>query len=302
MVLEIVIASGKGGVGKSLVTSSLLYILNERYNVIGVDADAPAPNLGIIFGVDKWDQEWDYIGGDVVTINQEKCIHCGMCADVCVYDAIYHDGINTVPHVRTYLCEGCRACVSICPVDAIGMIALRSGIIRTANTIYGFPLISAKLDVGRPNSGKLVAEERQKARNLAQRPGDVVFIDSAAGIGCAVIASMTGANIAILVAEPTPASLWDLKRIHAVAEHFGIETYIVVNKYDIDPGFRGIDHFAKTKGIRIIGQIPYDENVPKSLAIRIPMVKAFPHSPATVALYELVETMATLIEGRIKDG
>ena len=294
MSLDLVVASGKGGVGKSLITSSILYLLRERFPVVGVDADAPAPNLHIIFGVDAWDHEEDYIGGEVAVIGEE-CIMCNVCVDHCIYEAIIPSDGSELPVIRDYLCEGCRACGYVCPVNAITYRQVLSGKLRKTSTNYNFPLISAELDVGRPNSGKLVADERKWARDMASKNDALVVIDSAAGIGCEVIASMSGANIAVLVAEPTDASLSDMKRAHYLAEHFGVEPFIVINKSTINSGYDGIKKFAEENDIVILGEVPYDEAIPQSLKMRKPMLEVFPESEAAEAIKNIVEKLEKII-------
>ena len=295
MPMDIVVASGKGGVGKSLVTSSLLYVLRDKYSVIGLDADAPAPNLHLIFGVEDWEYVEDYAGGEVAEISPEKCIKCNICVDKCIYDAIVPASGESIPIIRDYLCEGCRACGYSCPVNAITYREILSGVLRRTTTSYGFPLISAKLDVGRPNSGKLVADERKWAREMA---GDdtVTFIDSAAGIGCEAIASMSGASAAILVAEPTEASVSDMARAYGIASHFGVKSYIVVNKSSINPGFGGIERFARENNIDIIGTIPYDDSIPHSARMRKPLLEAYPDSSASGALRDVASAVEEIIE------
>lgn len=296
MPMDIVIASGKGGVGKSLITSSLLYRLRERYNVVGLDADASAPNLHLIFGVDSWEHVEDYTGGEIATISPEKCIKCNVCVKSCIYDAIVPSDGQDIPMIRDYLCEGCRACGYVCPVDAITYSEVKSGVIRRTTTRYGFPLISARLDVGRPNSGKLVAEERKWAREITQENDGITFIDSAAGIGCEAIASMSGASMAILVAEPTKASVSDMARAYRLASHFGVKSYIVVNKASINPDFRGIEEFARENDLEIIGEVPYDSTIPMSACMRKPLLEAYPDSEAAKAIEDLVDRVDKIIK------
>ena len=292
--MEIVIASGKGGVGKSTFTGSLISLLKDK-RIAAVDADAEAPNLHLVFNVEKWDEEREVISAKTATIT-DKCINCGVCDNVCIYEAIYvEDGMHKI---KEYLCEGCGACKAVCPVeDAIIISDTVSGWIRTANTKYG-PLVSAELDVGKPNSGKLVTEEKNIAKEWVKKGmADHIIVDSAAGIGCQVIASLSGANKAILLAEPTPSSLSDLKRAFWLANHFRIETYIVINKDGMNPGFTGIEEFAKENDMEIIGRIPYDSAVPKSLASMKPLVEYAPDSPAS----REIRRIADIVRGWLND-
>lgn len=290
--MEIVVASGKGGVGKSLISSNLIRILGEEFRIAGVDADADAPNLHIIFNINRWDFEKNLSGAKVAVVDFSKCIKCGLCRNVCVYDALEW---KDFPVIKEYICEGCYACGVICPTKAISLKDVESGVVRYVATQFGY-IISAELEVGRPNSGKLVSEEKNIARKfLDEKKVDHIIIDSAAGIGCQVIASLSSADIAILVAEPTKASLSDLMRVHSVVEHFGIKSYIILNKYGMGGSPEIIERFAREKGIEIIGKIPYDSTVPKSLSARKPLVDLYPQSKATKKIREIVEAVRNFI-------
>ena len=295
--LELVVASGKGGVGKSTVASTIALFLKERgLRVIAVDADADAPNLHLVLGVEEWKKHRAYSEGRIAEIDPEKCIGCGECFNICPYSAIEKtpDGRYKV---ISLLCEGCLTCSLVCPVGgAIKRFTADSGELRVADTEYGFPLVSARLRPGRPNTGKLVTEEKTVAKEMASEDS-VIVIDSAAGIGCQVIASLAGANLAVLVAEPTPASFSDLKRIHTLVRHFMQPSVLVINKYDLYPEYLNvIEEYAEKHGIEIIGRIPYDEVVPRSMALMKPLVKEFPDSPASKALLQAAEKIHEIIQ------
>ncbi len=291
--MEIVIASGKGGVGKSTITGSLIALLKDKH-IAAVDADAEAPNLNIALHVEKWDEEREVISAKTATIT-DKCINCGLCDNICIYEAIYIE--NGMHKIKEYLCEGCAACKAVCPVeDAIIISDAVSGWIRTANTPYG-PLVSAELDVGKPNSGKLVTEEKNIAKAwMKEGRAEHVIVDSAAGIGCQVIASLSGANKAILVAEPTPSSLSDLKRVFWLTQHFRIESYLVINKDSINPGYTGLEDFARENELPILGRIPYDSSIPKSLSAMRPLVEFAPDSPASKEIKRIAEVVRGWLE------
>ena len=289
--MQIVIASGKGGVGKSTVTASLIYLLRDKYDLVVVDADADAPNLHLLLGVEKWEEEKELIGARVATINQDRCVGCGICYERCPYESIkLVEGRYVVDELT---CEGCGVCKLVCPVsNTITLDEVRSGVIRKTTTKHGFPLISAQLDVGRPNSGKLVTKEKEWAKRIMEERGiDHMIVDSAAGIGCQVIASISGTDVVILVAEPTPASLSDVKRVYKVVQHFKEPAYLIINKADINPGFKGLYEFAEQEGIPILGEIPYDRAVPYSMTMLKPFVEAFPKSKASKALEEIAKAV-----------
>ena len=290
--MQVAIASGKGGVGKSTITASLLYFLKDMYKLIAVDADAEAPNLGLLLGVEKWEEEREHIGAKVARINPDTCVRCGICYERCPYECIYIDDEGNYV-VNELTCEGCNVCGLVCPVpETITLEEVRSGVIRKATTKYGFPLISAQLDVGRPESGKLVTEEKEWAKRLMEELNlEHMIVDSAAGIGCQVIASIGGADLTILIAEPTPASLSDVQRAYKVVQHFRQPAYLIINKADLNPGFTALKEWANEEGIPIIGEVPYDRSIPRSMAMLKPVVESFPATPASKALREIAEVI-----------
>ncbi len=292
--LEVAVASGKGGVGKSTVSSTLAIMLSKTRHVIAVDADADAPNLHLIFGVEDWEKEEPFGEVYVAQIHDEKCIRCGRCRDECPYGAI--DVIDGKYVVSPVLCEGCLTCTLVCPVKgAITRYKRTAGYIREATTRYGFPLISARMEPGRPNTGKIVSEEKERARSRADAD-TVIVIDSAAGIGCQVVSSLAGSHLAVLVAEPTPASLSDLRRVYMLTRHFMQPAVLVINKYDMNPEFLPkIEEFAEENGIEIVGRIPYDDNLPLSMAAMKPMIEAYPESPASQALLRVAENVENIV-------
>ncbi len=296
--MQVAIASGKGGVGKSTITASLLYLLKDRYKLIAVDADAEAPNLGLLLGVEDWEEEREHFGAKVARINSESCVRCGICYERCPYECIYMDDEGNYV-VNELTCEGCNVCGLVCPVPGtITLEQVRSGVIRRATTKYGFPIISAQLDVGKPESGKLVTEEKEWAKKLMDELNlEHMIVDSAAGIGCQVIASLGGADVAILIAEPTPASLSDVQRAYKVVQHFREPAYLIINKADLNPGFTKLREWAEAEGIPVIGEVPYDRAIPKSMAMLKPVVEVFPESPASKALKEIADVIAEEILG-----
>jgi len=296
--MQIAIASGKGGVGKSSITASLLYFLKDRYKLIAVDADAEAPNLGLLLGVTEWEEEREHFGAKVARINTESCVRCGICMERCPYGCIYIDDEGNYV-VNELTCEGCNVCGLVCPVaGTITLEEVRSGIIRKATTKYGFPIISAQLDVGRPESGKLVTEEKEWAKRLMDELNlEHMIVDSAAGIGCQVIASLGGADVAILIAEPTPASLSDVQRVYKLVQHFREPAYLIINKADFNPGFTALREWAEREGIPILGEVPYDRAIPRSMSLLKPVVEAFPESKAAEALREIAERIAEEVIG-----
>ncbi len=292
--IEISVASGKGGVGKSTVSATIaLRIAQTGRKLVVVDADADAPNMHLILGIDSWDWERPYSDSWVAQINQDLCTACGECYKVCPYQAIYvQEGRY---YINEVICEGCYTCTLVCPVKgAIVRRQTESGRLRGVNTKYGFPLISARLNPGRPNSGKLVTEEKGIARGMSP---DVVLVDSAAGIGCQVVSSLAGANMAILVAEPTPSSFNALKRVHKLTKHFMQPSAVVINKYDVNEGLtREIEEYAQENNMDLLGKVPYDDSIPKSMALMRPVTEAFPDSPASKALLSVADRVLEILD------
>jgi len=293
--IEISIASGKGGVGKSTVSAALLLHLKSKgWHVIGVDADADAPNLHLLLGVEEWRNVRPFSDTKVAEIIEPKCIRCDKCREVCPHGAIYiEDGVYKVNQVY---CEGCVTCKLACPVPgAIVYHDVETGVIRETDTSYGFPLISARLRPGRPNSGKIVTEEKERARELASKES-IIIVDSAAGIGCQVISSLAGANMVILVTEPTPAGFSDLKRIHKLTRHFMQPAALVINKYDTNPEMTSdVISYAEKWNIDLLGMIPYDDAIPYSMANLKPVTIEYPDSQASRALIEISEKVEDII-------
>lgn len=290
--VELVVASGKGGVGKSTLTAVIAVELARLgYKLVAADADAEAPNLHILLGVREWDTVEPYFEGRVAYIRRDKCIDCGICAEVCPYGAVeVRDGHY---YINEWICEGCLTCSLACPPKAIRYrFKVKAGEIKITETPYGFKLVSGELTPGRPNSGKLVTEVKNRAKALLGRNG-LVLVDAAAGIGCQVISSLTGARLALLVAEPTAASLSDLKRIHKLTKHFMVAPMLVINKFDINERFaREIEEYADSNNIPILGTIPYDDHVPKAITARKPLNEVYPNSPAAKAMVEIAGKLA----------
>lgn len=296
-VIEIVVASGKGGVGKSVIAASISIILARRgYRVVVVDADAEAPNLHLILGVRHWDRVIDFREGRIGFIREEKCILCGYCLDACQFNAV--EKVDGKYRINKWICEGCFTCSFVCPVKAISFkYNIVAGYIKVSkDTGYGFPLVSGEIRPGRPNSGKLVTEARNLGRSVLGAEG-VLVIDAAAGIGCQVVSSLAGSHFAVLVAEPTPASLSDLKRIHKVTKHFGIPSALIINKYDLDKNYvEKIINYARSENIELLGLIPYDYAVPKSIALGKPVIDAFPESHAAKSLSNIAERVLDILD------
>ena len=270
---QISILSGKGGVGKSSIAASIGILLAKKYKIVLADCDVDAPNLGLVFGIEEKDfLEWENIStNEKAVFDLKKCVACKKCFDVCYFKAIAW--VKNKPKLKKFSCEGCGACEIICPVGAIKLEKINNAKIRYAKTKYGFKLVSSQLNIGESGSGKLVNKVKEKARSIST-DADIMLVDSAAGIGCPVIASVSGSDYAVLVVEPTPASLFDMKRALAIVNHFNINKGIIINKFDINKKYcKEIEEFARTQKIKIIGRLPYDKNFVKALVEMKPVIE-----------------------------
>jgi len=272
---RITILSGKGGTGKSTVTASLAVLLSKTKKIITVDCDVDAPNLGLCLGEKDSNYEWKTVEtGYKAELIKEKCIGCGKCCNICKFNAISWNTKKNQPVFNRLLCEGCGACELICPVNAIKLVKVKNGRIGQVKSKYGFNIISGQLKMGESGSGQIVLFIKTKAEQLAhERDTDIMLVDSAAGIGCPVIASINGSDYVIAVTEPTPSALSDLKKGLEVVEHFKIPYGLVINKFDINKEFsKKIEKFAKENSIPLLGKIPYDKEFVKALVNLTPVI------------------------------
>jgi len=261
---EIVILSGKGGTGKTSIVGSLAAIADSK---IMVDCDVDAADLHLLLRPSV-KEERDFISGKTATINEKECNQCGLCQDLCRFDAIRDYTVDPVS------CEGCGFCYHICPVEAIQMKECISGRWFISDTAYG-PLVHARLGIGEENSGKLVALIRGKAREIAEKENlDYIISDGPPGIGCPVISSLSGVDLALLVTEPTLSGIQDLERVIQVCRHFGIPAVLCINKYDLnEDNTHRIEKYCLDEGIEIVAHVPFDNIVTESIVQGIPVVE-----------------------------
>ena len=260
---EIVVISGKGGTGKTTVTSSLIPYFKDV--VIG-DCDVDAPNLKIHFNPQNTVKE-DFFGMKKAQLNKELCINCGKCYEVCRFNAV-----NNFKK-----CESCGVCEYVCPVGAIKMMPNKAGEIFISDTEYG-KIVHACLFPGEENSGKLVAEVRRKAKQTAKEQGkQFVILDGAPGVACNVISSLTGVRKAVIVTEPTLSGLHDLERVLSLIERFRITPYFVINKYDLSEEIsQKIETFLTERNFSVSVKIPFDKRIINAIKQKnIPSVKEF---------------------------
>lgn len=263
--MKLVIAGGKGGVGKSMLASSLAILFSKERKIVACDCDVDAPNLGLWLGVTKYDKivKKVSLSEKALIINEKACIGKLKPSD-CKFGALKVK--NGKLWVNPFLCEGCGVCKLICE-EGIKIEPVENGEIRVARTRYGFILFSAQLYPGEKGSGKIVEE----LRHYAEEAGEFIILDAAAGIGCPVIASLRGVDHAVMVTEPTLSALSDLKRILKIVTYFKIPYDIVINKYDINERItRRIEEKFKEK---VIGKISYSKDVINALVHFKPVIE-----------------------------
>jgi len=276
----ITILSGKGGTGKTTTSSNLAVLLAREKKIVAADCDADAPNLALALGINEEDfSSWEEVEtNEKAVLNEKKCDKCKRCFNTCNFGAIKWDEKENKPIFNSLLCEGCGACQLVCPNHAIKLVRIKNGRIGQIKTKYGFELVSGQLKVGTTGSGKVVSLIKEKAEKLAKKnKAETILLDSAAGVGCPVIASIQGSDFIIAVTEPTPSALNDLKRALKTVETFRIPYGIVINKWDLNKDFsKKIKDFAEKYKIPILGKIPYDKKFVNALVNMKPIVKSDP--------------------------
>ena len=254
---ELVIISGKGGTGKTSLVAGFATLVEQK---VLCDADVDAADLHLITSpkVELWK---DFQAGHTAIIDREKCTECGLCRELCRWDAIGDD--FSVDHIE---CEGCGVCVHFCPETAIDFPLNTCGEWFISSTRFG-PMVHARLGIAEENSGRLVTLVRQEAKKLAEEGGlELILTDGPPGVGCPVIASMGGASAVLIVTEPTLSGKHDMIRVAQLAEHFRVPAMISVNKFDLNPDEAGaIEQVAGDHGVKVLERIPFDPVFTKAM-------------------------------------
>ncbi len=273
---EWVVISGKGGTGKTSILAALGLLAHRP---VLADCDVDASNLHLILEP-RIEERGEFRAGHQASIRTEDCTRCGLCLDLCRFDAVkvLHAGNYRIDPLA---CEGCGVCAHFCPAQAVDFTEQTAGEWFVSVTRAG-PMVHAELGVAQENSGKLVSLVRQKARELAEREDrDLVLIDGPPGIGCPVIASMTGADVVLAVTEPTASGLHDLERVVQLARHFAIPIGVCLNKSDLAPeASAGIEAFCEREQVPIWGRIAYDPAFTHAQMDGQTIIEAAPESSA----------------------
>ncbi len=256
---QLAIVSGKGGTGKTTIAAAFAALARNK---VMVDCDVDAADFHLLLQPKILMQE-KYFGGRSPRVDLERCTQCGLCTDICRFQAIHNGVVDLVS------CEGCGFCSHICPEEAIMMEEAFSGDWFVSETPYG-PFVHARLGIGEENSGKLVTVVRKKAVEIAKEKNlDLILIDGPPGIGCPVTASLTGVNLILAITEPTLSGIHDLERVLKLAEHFKIPSMVCINKFDINlENAQQITSYCESNDSRLLGQIPYEPKVVEALVNR----------------------------------
>jgi MinD superfamily P-loop ATPase len=266
---QITIISGKGGTGKTTLVASFAALAENK---VIADCDVDAPDLHLLLHPEIIKKE-EFKGLKVAVMDKTLCTECGICEETCRFNAIALTEESDYA-VNPARCEGCGACVFSCPQEALTLKERVSGYAFVSKTKYG-PMTHAQLNIAEETSGKLVTVVRNHAQQVAEKEQrELILIDGAPGIGCPVIASLTGVDLALVVTEPTMSGLHDLERILGVTRHFGIDSIVCINKYDInEENSQRITEFCRQRRIEVVGNIPYDPVVTEAMVAGKPVVE-----------------------------
>ncbi len=279
---QLVILSGKGGTGKTSVAAALAHLASLDMPIVLADADVDAANLELVLAPNKLEQHV-FMGGQVAVIDPELCQLCDRCYEVCRFEAIL-PGDDTY-RVDALACEGCASCVTQCPEGAIHSEEQQAGLWFCSATRFG-PLFHAHLFAAQENSGKLVTMVKQQGRLLALDEGrELLIVDGPPGIGCPVISANAGADLALLVTEPTVSGAHDLERILRTVNHFRVPALVLINKADVNLAHTAkIEAYCRAQGIAMVGKLPYDTIVTEAMVQGQPVTLYQPEGAMARAL------------------
>ncbi len=289
MVNEVAVISGKGGTGKTTVCAALGVIAED---VVMADCDVDAPDLHILLSP-SIKKTTAFVASKVAVINERLCSECGICEEACRFSAIADSRVDPIS------CEGCGVCEYVCPEDAIQMIERQSGNLYDSETRIG-RMAHAKLLPGEGNSGRLVTEVRKLGTKIATDNGiSTVLIDGSPGIGCPVIATVTGIKLGIIVTEPTMSGIHDMRRVIELLEKFRVKATVIINKFDLNlENTKAIEKFCRENDAEILGKLPFDPIMTKSMVAGTTLPEFSPEHE----LVKMLEKMWKRVESIMKSG
>ena len=253
--MQVAIVSGKGGVGKTSFVSAFATLVKQA---VFVDCDINSPDLHLIFSPENSEMH-NLNSHRVVSVQQEECIRCGLCYNICRFDSV--DRIRNQYYIREFSCESCDLCRKACPVSAIVSKDKITGSLYISNTRFG-PLVHTKLNVGEEVSAEQVAIIREKANQLGviDKP-DFILIDGPPGIGLPTIASINGVDRLVVIAEPSSSGIYSLKRLYQLLVKLNIPIKLIINKCDLNPvQATEIKNYSLRNGIEVVAEIPFDRS------------------------------------------
>lgn len=292
---QLVLLSGKGGTGKTSVAAAFAHLAHDGPSplpAVLADADVDAANLELVLEA-RQREAHPFVGGSLAVIRPELCEACGACHTICRFEAVQPGDVYAIDAIA---CEGCAACVYVCPTQAIRMQPQITGQWYRSDTRFG-PLFHAALRPAQENSGKLVTLVKQQAR-LHALDGDfaALIVDGPPGIGCPVISAASGADLALIVAEPTAAGIHDMRRALETTAHFRVPALVCINKWDIYPaGAQEIESYCSAHDTEVVGRIPFDQTITVAMVGGRPVTAHAPHAPASRALASIWQRVAQLL-------
>jgi MinD superfamily P-loop ATPase len=292
----LVILSGKGGTGKTSVAAALAHLASKEVPLVLADADVDAANLELVLAPTRLEEQI-FMGGQVAIIDPDKCGLCGRCYEVCRFEAIIPG--DDAYRVDPLACEGCASCVYQCPEEAIHSEEQQAGLWFHSDTRFG-PLFHAHLFAAQENSGKLVTLVKQQGRLLAIDEGcELLIVDGPPGIGCPVISASAGADVALLVVEPTVSGIHDLERALGTVRHFGVPALVCINKADLNPGHTmAIETYCAGQQIEVVGKLPFDTVVTEAMIQGRPVTEFQPEGAVAAALRQSWRRIRAQLEGQ----
>jgi MinD superfamily P-loop ATPase len=283
---QLTILSGKGGTGKTSIAASFAVLAK---NAVVADCDVDAADLHMLLHPEVVEMR-QFKGSKVAVIGETKCIRCGACREKCIFGAI-DDDLN----VDAIACEGCGVCTIVCQANAVTLVERVSGGFYISKAKYGF-MVHAILYPGESNSGKFVTLVRKNAKIVAEKEkSDLIIIDGSPGIGCPVIASVTGVDAGLVVTEPTLSGIHDLERVLRLLDHFNVAPLVCVNMFDINmDNTEKILGFCRENGIEVVGRIPFNPKVTEAMVNGETILEYSPRSVVAVEIKKMWEKILIL--------